>query len=83
MFMIGVLIFHRVKISEDCSPYDSVGNEQDCPEDNWRLQILNATNAIVFYCISAVIEIILFTFAVYLTFYIRKYLPHVAEFLKI
>lgn len=75
VFNIGSLIYYKVKINEDCSPFDLAGDEQQCPDTNWRLILLHITNAIVFYIFSAIIEIILFTFSIYLIYSVRKYKP--------
>jgi len=76
VFCIGSLIYFKVKISEDCSPFDLAGNEEECPDTNWRLLLLNITNATVFFIFSAIIEIILFTFSIYLVYSVRKYRPY-------
>lgn len=79
VFNIGSLIYYKVKIGEDCSPFDLAGNEEECPDTNWRLLLLNLTNAIVFYIFSAVIEITLFTFSIYLIYSVQKYRPFYAD----
>jgi hypothetical protein len=76
VFNIGSLIYYKVKINEDCSPFDMAGSEEECPNTNWRILLLNITNAIVFYIFAAIIEIILFTFSIYLIYSVRKYKPY-------
>jgi hypothetical protein len=79
VFNIGSLIYYKVKINEDCSPFDMAGSEEECPNTNWRLLLLDITNAIVFYIFAAIIEIILFTFSIYLIYSVRKYKPYFSD----
>ncbi len=79
VFNIGSLIYYKVKINEDCSPFDMAGSEEECPNTNWRLLLLNITNAIVFYIFAAIIEITLFTFSIYLIYSVRKYKSYLID----
>lgn len=73
VFIIASFVHRKIEIIENCSPYELAVDADNCPRDNWRLDSLNITNGMVYCVFSAIVQLILFTFAIYLVFTVKKY----------